>query len=96
MLYCKYGSFFPHTFSSTFFCGGEQVNSVICVWFYILTHTRSHTNCIELESELKNNIPAERTAGRSQSQGRFACLVNWADLQADCCSDQEHLSDGEQ
>lgn len=64
MLYYKYGSFFPHTFSSTFFYGGEQVNSVICVWFYILMHTYSHTNCIKLESELNNISPTEGTAGR--------------------------------
>lgn len=71
MLHYKYSSFFLHTFSNLFFCGGEQVNSVICVWFYILRHTHSHTNCISLESELNNISPTE---GRKVSEAGQVCL----------------------
>lgn len=95
MLYYKYSSFFPHTFSNIIFCGGEKVNLVICVWFYILTQTHSHTICIKLKSELNNISPNEGTPERCQSQGRFSCLVSRAGLEVDSWSDQEHLSDGE-
>lgn len=94
MLYCKYSSFFSDAFSSAFFYGGDQMNSVICVWFYIPIQTYSHMNCIKPESDLHKISPTEGTARKSWSQGRFAHLVTRAVLQTDSQSHPEHLSDG--